>query len=260
MQRIRLQQILTAAWLATQAGLTGPMLADETKATGGPQVDFQTAYLAAPIGRAHQIRVSVQLGGYGTLTLDPNTCTATQFGDTGVCTEISPRRVPVRAVQLRLADPTGQGRRLFRLTSEEQTLEEQYFLVVPRRRSQTHRLIVDLANDNRRVVTLEAVPPPPAGKPELCANAEYSAVASDGKVVITAKGEHPTAGWKVAFEQLPIRIFPPQHRLVCVRPGGVVAQVITPFEATATFKSDGAVREVVVHDTRGPHRIPVKEP
>lgn len=233
--------------------------ADEKPHSGGPEVHLQTVYLAEPVGRAHQIRINVQLGGTGTLTLDPNTCTVSMFGDRAVCTEIAPQPIAVRATQLRFADPTGRGRRIFSLTSDEQSLSDVFYLVIPRRRSEPHRLIVDSGSDRRRVFTVEAIPTPTLGKSELCANASYSASQSGGKVTLTATGEHPTAGWKTEFEQLPIRIYPPQYRLVCVRPAGVVAQVLRPFEATASFKAERPVSEIIIHDSRGRHSVAVRQ-
>lgn len=224
-----------------------------------PQVRLRTVYLQEPIGRAHQITIRGELGGAGHVTLDGNTCTLTRFGDPGVCTQIFFAPIEVKLRQLRLADPSGQGRRLFQLDGKLAPPGASFFLVVPRRRSQPHRLVVDLGNDHRRVVTLETMPEPPAGKPELCKNAKYRAAQADGKVTLYARGEHPTAGWKVAFEQLPIRIFPPQFRLVCFPPNDETAQVITPFETETSFAANQSVRQVVVHDDRGQHKVPVEQ-
>jgi hypothetical protein len=226
-----------------------------------PKVELQTTYLQEPIGRAHRIVVQGELGGEGRLTLDGNTCTVTQFGDPGVCTQIAFPPVDIKLVQLRLADPQGQGRRLFRLDGQLDPPGASYFLVVPRRRSEPHRLVIDLGNDRRRVVTLESRPVLPKAKPELCKVARYRARQSADTITIYASGEHPSAGWKVAFEQLPIRIFPPQFRLVCFPPSGSVATVITPFETETSFAADQPVKQVVVHDRAGQHKIPVlKEP
>ena len=221
-----------------------------------PTVTLRTVYLSEPIGRGHQITVSGELGGAGQVTLDSNTCTITQFGDPGICTKIFVEPVEVRLRQLRVADPTGQGRRVFQLDGKLEPADAQFFLIVPRRRSEPHRLVVDLGNDHRRVVTLEAVAPPPR-KPELCKNVRYRAEQADGKVRLFAQGDHSTAGWRVAFEQLPIRIFPPQFRLVCFPPQGSAAQVVTPFEAKTSFSSDQPIEQVVVHDGAGQHKLPV---
>lgn len=253
-------------WLALVLAISGVASsasaqekADRKAGPSKPKLALQTVYLQEPIGRAHRIIVSGELGGAGQLTLDGNTCTISQFGDVVVCTEIFFPPVDIKLVQLRLADPTGQGRRLFRLEGQLDPPKASYFLVVPRRRSEPHRLVVNLANDSRRVVTLESLPPAVRRKPELCKKAEYRAEQADGKVTIYGKGEHTTAGWKTAFEQLPIRIFPPQFRLVCVPPAGAVAQVVTPFESKTSFAVDQPVETVVVHDEAGRHEVPVKQ-
>jgi hypothetical protein len=217
-----------------------------------------SVHLQDHIGRAHRITVRGELGGDGEVVLDGNTCTVTQFGDLGVCTEIFFRPIPVKLIQLRIADPTGAGRRLFQLSGELEPAGAKYFLVVPRRRSEAHRLVVDLGDERRRVVTLEPVAKP-IPKPELCKNVEYEAEQSGGKVTLTANGEHPTAGWKVTFEELPIRIFPPQFRLVCYPTDEIVAQVITPFEASTSFDSDDPVKQVIVHDQNGQHKVTVQQ-
>lgn len=231
---------------------------EKTKKRPLPRIALRTAYLAEPVGDAHQILIAGELGGEAKLTLDGNTCTITQFGDTGVCTKIAFPPIDVRLVQLRLADPTGAGRRLFKVEGEFDD-DIRYTLVVPRRRSQPHRLVVDMGNDRRRTITLEAVQRPAGGRPELGKNAKYRAVQADGVVTVYATSETPTSGYKVRLEQLPIEIFPPQYRLVWVTPSGIVQQVVTPIEVQRTFKSEADVKEVIVHDERGRHKIPVKQ-
>jgi hypothetical protein len=49
------------------------------------------------------------------LTLDPNTCQLDAFGDRTICTRIAVRRLDVHCHELRLADPSGRGRRIFSL-------------------------------------------------------------------------------------------------------------------------------------------------
>ena len=187
-----------------------------------------------------------------------NTCRLNQFGDWDFCTEIATQAISVKLTRLRLADRSGRGRRKYGVSGELQPAGATYFLVIPRRRSGPHRLIVDLGDDHRQVVTMESVPASPAGKPELCSNAKCEAFQFDGRVEIRATGAHPSAGWQEVFEQLPIRIFPPLYRLVCFPPTGVVAQVITLFETSTSFSSDSPVTSVMVHDSRGRHKVPVQ--
>ena len=234
--------------------------AGQTSAAG-PQITFRTVYLVNPIDHTHQIAIEGELGGEGTLALDPNTCTVTQFGETGICTRIAVQRIPIRFVRVRLADDTGQGRRLYQLDGQLQPEGYRYSLVVPRRKSEPHRLVVDAGYDKRRVITLEPVvkSDPNQAKPELCQNARYRAEQTEDKVMVYADGEHPTAGYKTAFEQLPIKIFPPQWRLVCLKPTGPVAQVVTPFQVEMSFAAKQPVKAVTVHDGTGRHRVPVKQ-
>ena len=233
--------------------------ADDAQAAGGPQVKLQTVYLSDPVGRAHRIIIEGELGGPGKLTLEGNTCTTSQFGDTQICTRVFFPPQDVKLVQLRLADPTGAGRRIYRLDGMLEPAGYRYYVIVPRRRSGAHRLVVDLEADERRVISLEALPQnDEQGKPELCKSAKYRARQEDGKVTIYATGEHPTTAWKTRFEQLPIKIYPPQYRLVCVRPSGIVGTVITPFKASTSFDAKTGVKQVVVHDAKGQHKIPVE--
>jgi hypothetical protein len=94
---------------------------------------------------------------------------------------------------------------------------------------------------------------------ELAPGATYSAVQSAGEVTLTVKGESPTAGYEVKLVMSPLRIYPPQWMLAQKRPDGIVAQVITPFEATASFKAADPVRAVRVSDAAGKHDVPVSQ-
>lgn len=225
----------------------------------GASVELTTTYLQQPIGRARQVRIKAELEGSGKLFLDPNTCTLNEFGDRTICTRIAVQTVDIVVTQLRLADPTGKQRQIFEITAPDSQLKEQLFLVVPRQQNQPCRLIVVAEESKRRTITLERVNSRQEQPAALCNEARYSAVQREDTVVITATGHHPTSGWEAEFEQLPIRIFPPQYRLNCKRPSGIVAQVITPFKAETSFRSNGKVENVVVHDARGQHRVPVQQ-
>ncbi len=234
--------------------------AQDSTAAAKPGVSLATCYLADPVDQAHQILIQGELGGDGKVTLDGNTCTTTQFGDKGICTKIFFRPIDVKIVQLRLADPSGQGRRIYRLNGKLKPEGATFYLIVPRRRSGVHRLVVDSGGDKRRVITLEGrTLSPPSGKPELCKDVKYRAEQKAGRVTIYATGSNSTSGWKNRFEQLPIRIFPPQFRAVCVKPTGIVAQVITPFAIETSFQAKQAVPHVIVHDADGQHKLTVKQ-
>jgi len=94
---------------------------------------------------------------------------------------------------------------------------------------------------------------------ELAPKATYSAAQKSGEVTITARVENPTAGYEVKLVQSPLRIWPPQWMLARKRPEGAAAQVITPFEVSATFKSDDPVKSVIVGDAAGRHEVPVEQ-
>lgn len=95
-------------------------------------------------------------------------------------------------------------------------------------------------------------------KPELC-EGKYSAQQVPGAVIIFAAGAHLTAGYETYFEQLPIDIFPPQHRLMHMKPAGIVAQVVTPFVVYASFPAKDKIEEVVIHDSKGEHKVKVEQ-
>ena len=90
----------------------------------------------------------------------------------------------------------------------------------------------------------------PAGW-EIAPRADYTARQAAGQVTITARGENPTGGYAVKLVQSPLRIWPPQWILAHKKPDGPVTQAITPFETSASFKSDKKVATVVVNDASG---------
>lgn len=90
----------------------------------------------------------------------------------------------------------------------------------------------------------------PAGW-EVAPRGDYTARQAGGRVTITATGESPTAGYQVKLFESPLKIWPPQFILAHKKPDGIVAQVITPYEATASFKADRKVATVVVNDASG---------
>jgi hypothetical protein len=96
---------------------------------------------------------------------------------------------------------------------------------------------------------------------ELCNEAgdvKYSAVWQKGKVTLTASGSHPTAGYRVSFEQSMLMIYPPEFSLKHQRPSGMAAQVITPFSVETSFKAEEKPVAVTVHDAKGRNRVVVK--
>ena len=94
------------------------------------------------------------------------------------------------------------------------------------------------------------------GAPELC-KAVYTAIQVQKKVYIFANGVHPTAGYRTYFEKAKIAIWPPQFSLMCEKPNGVVAQVLTPFSAQTSFNADDPVESVTITDSDGKQTIKV---
>ena len=94
------------------------------------------------------------------------------------------------------------------------------------------------------------------GTPELC-KAVYTAIQVQKKVYIFANGVHPTAGYRTYFEKARIAIWPPQFSLMCEKPTGVVAQVLTPFSAQTSFNADEPVESVTITDSDGKQTIKV---
>ena len=93
----------------------------------------------------------------------------------------------------------------------------------------------------------------------LAPQATYTAVQQAGEVTVTASGESPTAGYEVKLFQSPLRIWPPQWMLGHRKPEGMVAQVITPFEVTASFKAREPVTRVIISDAAGKHEVNVEQ-
>ena len=96
---------------------------------------------------------------------------------------------------------------------------------------------------------------------DLCnefGDVKYSAKWADGKVTLTATGQHRTGGVQVSFRQHPIEIFPPQFSLAHKRPTGIVTQAITPFVATTSFAAAQKPKAITVTDARGRQTVTVE--
>lgn len=94
---------------------------------------------------------------------------------------------------------------------------------------------------------------------ELAPAATYTASQTPAEVIIKATGENPMAGYETKLVMSPLRIYPPQWMLARKPPDGPAAQVITPFEATATFKAAEPVKAVHVSDAAGKHEVVVDQ-
>jgi hypothetical protein len=54
-----------------------------------------------------------------------------------------------------------------------------------------------------------------------------------------------------------IAIWPPQYRLMCKKPQGMVAQVLTPFTAYTSFEAKDPIKAVTITDRDGKKTISV---
>lgn len=98
------------------------------------------------------------------------------------------------------------------------------------------------------------------GDPWVLSNsAKYKALQIDDVVVVIAYGNHISTGYKVMLRKRPEEIYPPMFDLVHTEPGGLNAQVITPFAALGHFKASTQVKQILVIDAQGKHAIPVKQ-
>ena len=94
---------------------------------------------------------------------------------------------------------------------------------------------------------------------ELAPSATYSARQRGGEVTIKATGQHNTGGFQTRLVQSPLRIWPPQWMMAQEPPDGIVTQAITPYEATASFKSTDPIAAIHVSDAAGRHEVKVEQ-
>lgn len=94
---------------------------------------------------------------------------------------------------------------------------------------------------------------------DLAPKASYVASQTLGEIILKAAGENPTAGYDMKLVQSPLRIWPPQWMLARKKPDGIVAQVVSPFEVTASFKAAEPISVVVVTDADGRQEVRVDQ-
>ena len=94
-------------------------------------------------------------------------------------------------------------------------------------------------------------------EPEL-GYGEYSAEQEEGVVIVHATGDTPSAGYRVWLEKSMIDVFPPEFTLYFEPPGGLAADMMTPFIVHVSFPAEETVQHVVVHDADGKHEVPVR--
>ena len=94
---------------------------------------------------------------------------------------------------------------------------------------------------------------------ELAPAEKFVASQASGEVIIKAMGENPTAGYETKLVMSMLRIWPPQYMLARKKPDGMAAQVISPFEVSASFKTTDPIATVIVTDAAGRHEIKVHQ-
>jgi hypothetical protein len=103
--------------------------------------------------------------------------------------------------------------------------------------------------------------PQKVAQAELCnasGDVKYTATWQKGLVKLSASGSHPTAGYRVFFEQSMLMIYPPEFSLKHQRPTEMAAQVITPFSVQTSFKAEEKPQAVIVFDAKGRSRVTVR--
>lgn len=237
--------------------------ATTSHAVAADKISAQTVYLHDAIEGFHRISIFGELGGKGTLILNPNTCSTNEFGDTVVCTRIAEMVVNITIKDTQQPDPAHLGRKLYSL--EGTGLSNPLLLVRWPTAGRPARLIYNNRGpDAPRPITLEPLvysterAKDALAAVELCAG-KYTAQQVPGSVVVFATGLHPTAGYQTFFDELPITVFPPEFRLMHIRPTGPAAQVVTPFHVHTSFPAKDKVERVIIHDADGKHEVAVEQ-
>jgi hypothetical protein len=265
--------IIGATWLVTFLAATvschsiGTAQAQTEYRRAPSRISAQTVYLYDAIEGFHRIVIIGDLGGKGTLILNPSKCSTNEFGDPEVCTRIADTTVPITIKDTNKPDPAHLGRKLYSL--EGTGLGNPLLLVVWSDLHRPARLIYNNRGpDAPRPITLEPLVytteadktsrTSTSGAVVLCAGT-YTAQQIPGSVIILATGLHPTAGYQTFFEELPITVYPPEFRLMHIKPVGPAAQIITPFFVHASFPAKDKVERVIIHDATGRHEVRVEQ-
>lgn len=253
---------ITKFVLVAGAVLLSIASASARSAETSTRVAEQTVYLHQAIDGFHRIAIFGNLGGSELLVLDPNTCSVNEFGDTQICTRIALVERRIRLIDTGRPDPANLGRTQYLL--EGSGLPNPLFLVVWPDPSRPKRLVHNNRGpDAPRPVTLEPLVWSRDGAVKTASVTEcrgrYRAFQTAGEVFVIASGSHPTGGYTTYLEELPITVFPPEFRLICIPPAGPATQVVTPFLAIARFPAGEPVEKVVAHDSAGAHEVTVDQ-
>jgi hypothetical protein len=122
-------------------------------------VAAQTVYLPEAIEGFHTITIQGDLGGNGSLSLDPNSCTVNAFGDIEACTLLPPSTRAVTLSKVATPDPAGRGRELYSIDGAR--LAKPLMLVVSPDKAQPPRLVYgERGPGTPRPITLDPIPAP----------------------------------------------------------------------------------------------------
>jgi len=95
---------------------------------------------------------------------------------------------------------------------------------------------------------------------DLCDRAvEFRGFQKQGMVTVIAYGSHESSGYKVMLQQKPIKIYPPQYYLIHEAPTGIALPMVTPFVASAHFRSTETISKVVIEDAKGCHDVEIAQ-
>jgi hypothetical protein len=120
------------------------------------QIDWTTVYLQEPIGRAHQLRLKGELGGEGTVYVDPNKGELDAFGEPTKSTElvVIPIRVTFRETT---TEKPKAGYRTYDVVGVGRSMPPLRLVISPK--GQAGRLLVlDAKGLTTRVISMELVP------------------------------------------------------------------------------------------------------
>ena len=253
--------------LVAVVGIVNAILCFAPKSKGDDaqptRIAAQTVYQHDDIEGFHRVAIVGVPNGNGTLILNPNHCSINEFGDTVGCTRMAETIANIRIKDTMTPDPAHLGRKLYSL--EGTGLSNPLLLAIWPTADRPARLIYNNRGPNApRPITLEPLvysadpAPKSTAEIELC-NATYLAQQVPGVVIVFATGLHPSAGFQTFFEELPITIYPPQFRLLHIKPTGPVSQVVTPFQLYTSFPAQQKVERVVIHDSSGRHEVVVEQ-
>lgn len=86
----------------------------------------------------------------------------------------------------------------------------------------------------------------------------YTAEQMPGAVIVHATGDTPSAGYRVWLEKSMIDVYPPEFFLYWEPPGGLAADMMTPFIVHLSFPAEEPIKQVIVHDADGAHEVLVR--